>query len=89
MFGIFDTIKDGLIGVIGYFVDLIPGIGNFDVLTVPELIHQIATACKFFLPMNDIYTIFVLTCGITLLRIALSILHLFKSFTSSILSKLF
>lgn len=89
MFKLFDTIKDGLIGIVGFFVDLIPGINSFDVLTVPELINQISTACKFFLPMDDIYNIFVLTCCITLLRIALSILHLFKSFTSSILSKLF
>lgn len=89
MFKLFDTIKDVLIGIGGFFLDLIPGIKPFDVLTVPELMNDIVNSVKFFLPMDDIFNIFVLSTVITLLRISLSILRLFKEFVGTIIEKLF
>ena len=89
MFKFFDAIKDALIGVGGFFLDLIPGIKPFDVLTVPELMQDIVTSVKFFLPMDDIFNIFVLSTVITLLRISLSILRLFKEFVGTIIEKIF
>lgn len=86
---LFGKIKDALIGVGGFFLDLIPGIKPFDVLTVPELFNDIVNSVKFFLPMDDIFQIFVLSTVITMLRISLSILRLFKEFVGTIIEKIF
>lgn len=89
MLKLFEAFKDALIGVGGFFLDLIPGIKPFDVLTVPELFSDIVNSAKFFLPMDDIFNIFVLSTVITLLRISLSILRLFKEFVGTIIEKIF
>ena len=89
MFKLLGTIKDALIGIGGFFLDLIPDIKPFDVLTVPELMQDIVNSVKFFLPMDDIFNIFVLSTVITLLRISLSILRLFKEFVGTIIEKIF
>lgn len=72
-----------------FFLSLLPGIDPFEPLTVPELFDDIISALNYFLPMGTIFTLFALTCMITLVRIAFACYLTFKDLFSSGAQKIF
>lgn len=84
-----DAVKSFFESVGDFFLGLLPGIEPFEPLTVPVLFNDIISALNYFLPMGTIFTLFALTCMITLVRIAFACYLTFKDLFSSGAQKIF
>ena len=75
LFFIANIFVDALRSLLNLFPDV-----EFTVFTVPEFIKDIITTAWFFLPMDTITSIFIISFVITVIRVILSIIFRVKSF---------